>query len=105
MSAATRKHARLLASLIAADLDRVDLVPPAKNLRRAERRAHSERKKQFALQVHGFASAWRIDGWQAHAIKRADHMAACSCEGCGARRRYEGASIQEKRFACTGGDE
>lgn len=29
--------------------------------------------------------------------KLADHMAVCSCLGCGSRRRYEGAPLQERR--------
>lgn len=58
------------------------------DMQRAIRRHHKERMKAKAIKIYP---------GQPKAIYLADHLAVCSCRGCGNQRQYEGISIQERR--------
>jgi len=55
---------------------------------RGIRRHHKQRMK---------AKAVRIYPGNLNPAKLADHLAVCSCFGCGNQRKYAGLSIQERR--------
>lgn len=76
-----------------------------KSRKRGLRRAQKERVKAWALrkakeQIRGGwyyrrEAARIVEGW----LRRAEHPQCCSCYGCGNQRKYEGDTIQERRYA------
>lgn len=61
-----------------------------KDTKRALRRHHLRRMKEKAKRVYYFSSP-------ENAIKLANHLAHCSCLGCGNQRQYYGKSLSELR--------
>lgn len=62
-----------------------------KDKKRALRRHHKQRMKNKAIRVYYFHTPET-------AIKYADHLAICSCYGCGNQRQYVGPPIRELRW-------
>lgn len=58
--------------------------------KRGQRAKDSERMKRKARKVYYFNEPGQAE-------KLADHLAYCSCMGCGGQRRYFGDTMQERR--------
>ena len=67
--------------------------------RRALRRHHAARVRARAREV--VKQVWQVplEDVDRLVVRLADHLANCSCPGCGHARRHQGVTCQEQRAA------